>query len=74
MGVALDGSVFVGTPMHGMAIYDIDAPDITPSDTGGNYAVNSITMTIGNYVFSDMSESAGFSVNFNPVVGEVSYS
>ena len=45
---ALDGSVDVGSIMTGSTTYDTETPDLG----SGAYAVISISMTIGNYIFT----------------------
>lgn len=47
-GFALDGSVSIGSTMSGYCTYDTDTPEIGV----GGYALVSISMTIGNYIFT----------------------
>jgi len=51
-GLALDGSVIVGSAMTGYCTYDPDTPDANPSENNGHYPVISISMTVGNYTFT----------------------
>ena len=63
-GFALDGSVTVGSVMTGTCIYDTDATNLG-GNINGVYTPISISMTIGNYVFTDYptsSDSAFFIV------------
>ena len=57
-GIALDGSVIVGSVMTGYCTYDTDTADQNPSDNSGRYALISISMTIGNYTFTHDPTSA----------------
>jgi len=47
-GLALDGSVGLGSVMTGFCTYDTDTPDLG----SGSYAMISISMHIGNYTFT----------------------
>ena len=49
---ALDGSVSVGSTMAGTFLYDTEAPNLLPPGDNGQYAIISISMTIGNYTFT----------------------
>lgn len=52
-GVTLDGSVSIGSTMNGYCTYDTDTPDLAPIfEGGGDYALISISMAIGNYTFT----------------------
>jgi len=51
-GLALDGSVIVGTTMTGFCTYDTDTPDQDSTNVNGKYPVISISMSIGNYTFT----------------------
>jgi len=67
-GLALDGSVIVGSVMTGFCIYDTDTPDEDPSEDKGKYALLSISMNIGNYTFTHdpmSTDSALFNVGYD---------
>jgi hypothetical protein len=51
-GFALDGSVGLGSSMAGTTIYDTEAPNLLPPGDNAQYAIISISMTIGNYTFT----------------------
>jgi hypothetical protein len=51
-GLALDGSVVVGSTMTGYCTYDSETPDLNPNVVNGSYALISISMTIGNYTIA----------------------
>jgi hypothetical protein len=52
-GLALDGSVVIGSTMTGFYTYDTDTPDLVPQfDHRGEYQLISISMTVGNYTFT----------------------
>jgi hypothetical protein len=48
----LDGSVNIGSVMTGTFVYDSDATNLLTSGANGEYAIISLSMTIGNYVFT----------------------
>jgi len=64
-GFLLDGSVGNGTTLTGFFTYDTETPDQEPSEYNGLYYIISVSMTIGNYTFTDnplSSEDARFLV------------
>jgi hypothetical protein len=60
-GLALDGSVDIGSAMTGFTTYDTDTPDLSDG-SNGRYALISILMTVGNYIFTHdpMSSTSPF--------------
>lgn len=65
-GLALDGSVGIGSIMTGTTTYDTDTPDLHAGEYDGRYAMISISMTVGNYTFTHdpiSSTSALFEVH-----------
>ena len=53
-GLTLDGSVSEGLIMTGSTTYDTDTPDLFPQfDHRGDYQLISISMTVGNYTFTN---------------------
>ncbi|UCG48921.1 MAG: PEP-CTERM sorting domain-containing protein [Phycisphaerales bacterium] len=52
VGMALDGSVQIGSTMMGSFVYDMDAPDEIAYPTTGRYELISASMSIGNYAFN----------------------
>lgn len=52
-GLELDGSVGIGTIMSGYCSYDLETPDLEPSEYHGEYVLLSISMNIGNYTFTE---------------------
>jgi len=53
-GIEADGSVAIGSLMQGWCVYDTEAGDRYPEDGNyGEYPVISISMSIGNYLFSN---------------------
>ena len=64
---ALDGSVSIGSAMTGSCIYDTDAPDQDAHEGIGLYRMISISMSGGNYTFTDnplSSKRPSFRVRF----------
>ena len=61
-GLALDGSVNIGSIMTGSTTYDTDTPDQILTDFVGRYELISISMTVGNYIFTHdpMSSTSPF--------------
>ena len=61
-GLALDGSVVIGSIMTGTTTYDTDTPDQHPNVLYGEYELISISMTVGNYTFTHdpMSSTSAF--------------
>ena len=51
-GFSLDGSVNVDSIMSGSFVYDTDAPDLDADPRNGHYSIISVSMTIGNYMFT----------------------
>ncbi len=51
-------SVQVGSSMVGFCSYDTETPDEDPSDYRGTYALNHLSMAIGDYTFTHNSASA----------------
>lgn len=71
-GLALDGSVNIGSIMTGSTTYDTETPDLSPIPENGKYALLSISMTIGNYTFMhDLTSSDPF---FYVFTGDPGYS
>gem|GEM_PF-5577029 len=50
-GMALDGSVAVGSAMKGTCTYDTQTPDEKTSEGIGQYALAAISLSIGDYTF-----------------------
>ena len=61
-GLTFDGSIEVGSPMSGFFSYDSNAERIH-----GRYPVSELSMTIGNYTFSEGSMSAVFEIDKWPL-------
>lgn len=59
-GFALDGSIGMGSEMAGFVTYNTDAVDQDSSEGQGVYPVVSISMSIGNYIFTHNSGSPDF--------------
>jgi hypothetical protein len=59
-GLALDGSVSLGSAMTGSCSYDTDTPDQADGEGIGYYSLISISMTIGNYIFTHDPTSYDF--------------
>ena len=74
-GVTSDGSVVIGTVMNGSYTFDTDAPDLGAGDGYGLYEIVSISMSVGNYTFTN--DPAGIyappKIRLNSV-GEKTYS
>ena len=61
-GLTFDGSIEVGSPMTGFFSYDANAKRIH-----GKYPLSELSMTIGNYTFSEGSMPAEFQIDYSPL-------
>lgn len=57
-GLELDGSVSMGSVMTSSVTYDSEEPDGAGADDRGTYWLNSISMSVGSYTFTDDPEDA----------------
>jgi len=71
-GFALDGSVGVGSVMSGFCTYDTEAQNLLPPGANGQYPVISISMSLGNYVFTH-EPTSGDAGLFNVYTGDRGY-
>lgn len=77
-GLSLDSSVNIGSSMVGSCTYDTATPDRFPQfDSEGEYQLISLSMTIGNYMFTNdpmLPEKALFRVGVDGNFGQAAVS